>query len=201
MVPRRVLYYDFVDRDLRLMHVRLPTWAPFTCQVYADGHDYVARQPKKKGFAFEQVADAFVELSDSAAALRTDRFTRLPWPKIQEHYARQVNPLFQAELQGMSHNWVIDQAEYATDLRFASKHALAGLFLCLLEFALLTFSPKKIFSYLGRKWHERFDGEIQMQYTRSRLSTIIIGSGKFSAACGEVQKKVPIRIANPSVRG
>ena len=31
----------------------------------------------------------------------------------------------------------------------------------LLEFALLTFSPKKIFSYLGRKWHERFDGEVR----------------------------------------
>jgi hypothetical protein len=34
----------------------------------------------------------------------------------------------------------------------------------LLAFALLTFSPKKIFCYLGRKWHERFDGEVQTHY-------------------------------------
>jgi hypothetical protein len=45
---------------------------------------------------------------------------------------------------------------------------LAGLFGRLLEFALLTFSPKKIFGYLGRKWHERFDGEVQTHYKSVR---------------------------------
>jgi hypothetical protein len=68
----------------------------------------------------------------------------------------------------MSHYWVVDQAEYATDIRFISKHALAGLFLRLLEFALLTFSPKKIFCYLGRKWHEQFNGEVQTRYKSVR---------------------------------
>ena len=168
-VPQRVVYYYFLDKDLGLMHVRLQTWAPFTCQVYANGHDYVARQLKKKGIAFEQVDNAFVELADPAGAQRAaDRFAKLPWPKILERYARQVNPLLQAELKGLSHYWVVDQAEYATDIRFQSKHALAGLFVRLLEFALLTFSPKKIFSYLGRKWHERFDGEVQTHYKSVR---------------------------------
>jgi hypothetical protein len=168
-VPQRVLYYYFIDRDLGLMHVRLQTWAPFTCQVYANGHDYVARQLKKKGIAFKQVDNAFVELADPAAAQRcADRFAKLPWPKILERYARQVNPLLHDELKGMSHYWVVDQAEYATDVCFTSKHALAGLFLRLLEFALLTFSPKKIFCYLGRKWHERFDGEVQTRYKSVR---------------------------------
>ncbi len=168
-VPQRVLYYYFIDRELGLMHVRLQTWAPFTCQVYANGHDFVARQLKKKGIAFEQVDNAFVELADPVAAQRiADRFAKLPWPKILERYARQVNPLLHAELKGLGHYWVIDQAEYATDLRFTGKQALAGLFVRLLEFALLTFSPKKIFCYLGRKWHERFDGEIQTHYKSVR---------------------------------
>jgi hypothetical protein len=168
-VPQRVLYYYFVDKELGLMHVRLQTWAPFTCQVYANGHDYVARQLKKKGIAFEQVDNAFVQLGDAAAAQRSaDRFTKLPWPKILERYARQVNPLLHDELKGLSHYWVIDQAEYATDVCFTSKHALAGLFARLLAFALLTFSPKKIFCYLGRKWHQRFDGEVQTHYKSVR---------------------------------
>jgi hypothetical protein len=42
-VPQRVLYYYFIDREPGLMHARLQTWAPFTCQVYANGHDDVAR--------------------------------------------------------------------------------------------------------------------------------------------------------------
>jgi hypothetical protein len=168
-VPQRVLYYYFIDKELGLIHVRLQTWAPFTCQVYANGHDYVARQLRNKGSAFVQVDNAFVQLDDAAAAQRcADRFAKLPWPKILERYARQVNPLLHAELKGLSHYWVIDQAEYATDVCFASQHALAGLFGRLLAFALLTFSPKKIFCYLGRKWHERFDGEVQTHYKSVR---------------------------------
>jgi len=46
-VPQRVLYHYFIDRDLGLMHVRMQTWAPFTCQVYVNGHEYVARQLKQ----------------------------------------------------------------------------------------------------------------------------------------------------------
>jgi hypothetical protein len=168
-VPQRVLYYYFVDKELGLIHVRLQTWAPFTCQVYANGHDYVARQLKKKSSGFVQVDNAFVELDDPVAAQRcADRFVKLRWPKILERYARQVNPLLQAELKGLSHYWVIDQAEYATDVRFADKQALAWLFARLLAFALLTFSPKKIFCYLGRKLHTQFDGEVQTHYKSVR---------------------------------
>jgi hypothetical protein len=168
-VPQRVLYYYFLDPGLGLMHVRLQTWAPFTCQVYANGHDYVARQLTKKGLGFEQVDNAFVQLDDPVAAQRiADRYAKLPWPKILERYARQVNPLLHKELKGLSHYWVVEQAEYATDICFASKSALAGVFRRLLEFALLTFSPQKIFQYLGRRWHERFDGEVQTRYKSVR---------------------------------
>jgi hypothetical protein len=79
-----------------------------------------------------------------------------------------VNPLLKKELKDLSHYWVIDQAEFATDLLLVNKNALAGLFLRLLEFAVLTFSPKKVFHYLGRKWHENFDGEVQTHYKSVR---------------------------------
>jgi hypothetical protein len=92
----------------------------------------------------------------------------LPWPKILERYARRVNPLVARELQNASHYWVTDQAEYATDIRFRDRNHLAVLFRGLLEFALLTFSPQKIFQYLGRKWHKRFDGEVQTRYKSVR---------------------------------
>jgi hypothetical protein len=168
-VPQRVLYYYFVDKDLGLIHVRLPTWAPFTVQVYANGHHFAARQLRKKGIAFEQIDNAFVRVADAKAAQRcADRFVKLPWPKILERYARQVNPLLHKELQGLSHYWVVDQAEYATDVVFVGRQVLAELFARLLSFAVLTFTPQKIFGYLGRKLHERFDGEAQTRYTSSR---------------------------------
>ena len=168
-VPQRVLYYYFLDNDWGLIHVRLQSWAPFPCQIYVNGHDYVARQLKKKGLAFEQVDNAFIKLSDPAATQRiADRFAQLPWPKILERYARRVNPLLQEELKDLSHYWVTDQAEYATDVCFTSPSALTGLFRRLLEWAVLTFTPKKIYRYLGRKWHERFDGEVGTRYKSVR---------------------------------
>jgi hypothetical protein len=42
------------------------------------------------------------------------------------------------------------------------------LYLRLVEFAVLTFSPKKVFHYLGRKGHEKFDGEVQTHYKAVR---------------------------------
>src|SRR5271169_1490655 len=168
-IPQRVLYYYFWDKDLGLLHVRLQTWAPFTCQIYVNGHDYVMQKLTQARSRFEKIDNAFVQLDDPKQAQRiADRFVKLPWPKILEKYARLVNPLLHKELKQMSHYWVIDQAEFSTDLLFTSKHALGGLFTRLLEFALLTFSPKKIFQYLGRKWHERFDGEVQTWYKTER---------------------------------
>jgi hypothetical protein len=168
-IPQRVLDYYFWDKDLGLMHVRLQTWAPFTCQIYANGHDYVMQKMTQRGIVFEKIDNAFVSVSDPAQAQRiADRFAKLPWPKILERYARLVNPLLRKELKALGHYWVVDQAEYATDLMFTSKAALAGFFPRLLEYALLTFSPKKIFQYLGRKWHERFDGEVQTWYKTER---------------------------------
>jgi hypothetical protein len=168
-VPQRVLYYYFWDKDLGLMHVRLQTWAPFTCQIYVNGHDYVMQKLTHGGVHFEKIDNAFVQLDDPAQTQRiADRFAKLPWPKILERYARLVNPLLHKELKQLSHYWVIDQAEFATDLLFTSKHALGGLYARLLEFALLTFSPKKIYQYLGRKWHERFDGELATWYKTER---------------------------------
>lgn len=155
-VPQRVLYYYFLDRDLGLMHVRLQTWAPFTCQIYVNGHEFLARKMAQQNLPFEQIDNCFTHLSDPQAAQRlANRFVKLPWPKILDKYARQVNPLLGKELKELrGHYWVSDQAEFATDLCFVSKHALAGLYQRLLAFALLTFTPRKVFAYLGRKWHK-----------------------------------------------
>lgn len=161
-VPQRVLYYYFLDQNLGLMHVRLQTWAPYTCQVYVNGHDYVARKLAQERVGFQQQDNAFIHLEDPGAAQRiADGFARLAWPKILEQYARLVNPLLHDVLQGMTHYWVADQAEFATDILFLKKSALAGLFARLLEYAWLTFTPRRVFGFLGRAWHERFDGEVQ----------------------------------------
>lgn len=167
---QRVLYYYFLDPQLGLIHVRLQTWAPFTLQVYVNGHDWLAQQMARLGLGFVQKHNAFTQLDEPAKAQRqADRFARLDWAKTLNRYAHQVNPLLRKELARYPVHWVVDQAEYATDLLFRSPAALAGLYQKLLRFATLTFTPKDILGFLGRKWHRRFDGDVQTEVKTDRL--------------------------------
>ncbi len=160
-IPQQVLYYYFLDPRLGLMHVRIQTWAPFTIQVYVNGHDYLARQMARLGLPFEQRDNAFVQLEDPIRAQKlADKFAQLNWPSLLNAYATMINPLLRDVLKRDSHYWVTDQAEFSTDILFKNKATLAGLFSKLLEFAWLTFSPTNVMGFLGRAMHGRFAGEV-----------------------------------------
>jgi hypothetical protein len=166
---QRVLYYYFLDSQFGLIHVRLQTWLPFTVQVYVNGHEWLAQQMVRKKLGFVQQHNAFTQLDDPKEAQRiADRFAKLNWPKILDRWARQVNPLLDELFSGYSVHWVVDQAEYATDLLFKSRAALATLYHALLDYAVRTFTPKDILGFLGRKWDRRFDGEVHTHYENDR---------------------------------
>jgi hypothetical protein len=166
---QRVLYYYFLDPQLGLIHVRLQTWLPFTIQVYVNGHEWLAQQMVDKKLGFVQQHNAFTQLDDPAAAQRlADRFPQLDWTSILDRLALQVNPLLRDVLDGYQTRWVTDQVEFATDLLFTSRAALAGLYRKLLDYAVTTFTPKDILTFLGRKWDRRFDGEVQTDYEDDR---------------------------------
>jgi hypothetical protein len=167
---QRVLYYYFLDPQLGLIHVRLQTWAPFTLQVYVNGHDWLAQQMVRLGLGFVQKDNAFTRLDNPVKAQRqADRFAHLDWTKILGRYGRLVNPLLVKELNCYRVRWVVDQAEFATDLLFPSSGVLTGLYQKLLQFATLTFTPKDILGFLGRKWDRRFDGDVQTDVKTDRV--------------------------------
>src|SRR6476661_4963576 len=126
---QRVLYYYFLDPQFGLIHVRLQTWLPFTVQVYVNGHEWLAQQMVQKKLGFVQQHNAFTQLDDPDLLQRiADRFARLPWPTILQRWAQQVKPLRRTLLRGYTSRWVVDQAEFATDLLFPSRQALPGLY-------------------------------------------------------------------------
>jgi hypothetical protein len=160
--PQRVLYYYFLDPDFGLIHVRVQTWFPFTIQVYVNGHDWLARQLQHQELGFVQTDNAFTQLDQPEQAQKlADDFARLPWVGILTRWARLVNPLLgQAWLGQRDYYWVIDQAEYSTDLLFRSRETLAQLYPRLLDHATAHFSAEDILTFLGRRLHPRFDGEV-----------------------------------------
>ena len=168
---QRVLYYYFLDREFGVVHVRLQTWLPFTVQVYVNGHEWLAQQMVHRKLGFVQQHNAFTQLDVPDKAQRiVDRFAKLNWPKILDRWAKQVNPLLRELFPGYPVHWVVDQAEYATDLLFTSRAASAGLDRALLDHAVRTFTPKDILGFLGREWDRRFDGEVHAHYESERRS-------------------------------
>jgi hypothetical protein len=168
--PQRVLYFYFLDADFGLIYLRLQTWFPFTFQAYVNGHDWLARQLQRRGIGFVQHDNAFTQLDPPEQAQRlADRFPHLPWVKQLTRWARLVNPLLhQPWLRGSGYYWVLDQAEYSTDLLFADRAALAGLYPRLLDHAALHFSAQDILTFLGRRLHPRFDGEVLTDCKKDR---------------------------------
>src|SRR5581483_4915828 len=154
-----------------LIYVRLQTWFPFTIQVYVNGHNWLAQQMQRRRLGFVQHDNAFTQLDAPAAAQRlADRLPHLPWVRILNRWARQVNPLLGASWLGNAdYYWVIDQAEYSTDVLFQNRAKLAELYPRLLDHALLHFSAQDILTFLGRRLHPRFDGEVLTDCKKNRL--------------------------------
>ena len=110
------------------MHVKIQTWFPFTVQVYLNGHEWLAAKLTARGITFEKHDNAFVELADVEKANECARgFWRRDWPRLLNRLAGRVNPLFKDWLAGQNYYWVIDQAEFSTDVLFANKTALSSL--------------------------------------------------------------------------
>jgi hypothetical protein len=167
---QRVLYFYFLDPELGLIHIRLTTWFPFSVQVYVNGHSWLAQQMLKHRMGFTQCDNAFTTLDDpQAAQTLADSFVHQNWRKVLNRLVRQVHPLMrQPWFRGLSYYWVVDQAEFATDLIFTSREALAGLYPRLLDHAVVNFSAQDILGFLGRRLHPRFEGEVVSHCQKGR---------------------------------
>jgi hypothetical protein len=161
------LYFYFVDRRYGLMHVRLQTWFPFVIQVYLNGHEWLARQMDQHGVAYERLDNAFIGLGDAPRAQRfADQLAHQNWPRVLAALARRVNPRLRDILAGLSYYWVIDQAEYSTDILFEDRAALKGLYAQLLRHATVCFSAEDVMTFLGRKLNGNFQGEVLTDFKR-----------------------------------
>ncbi len=161
------LYFYFIDRRYGLMHVRLQTWFPFVIQVYLNGHEWLARQMDRHGLAYQRLDNAFVQLSDPVRAQRfADRLAHQNWPRVLAALAQRANPHLRDLLAGLSYYWVIDQAEYSTDILFEDRAALKGLYTQLLRHATVCFSAEDVMSFLGRKLNGNFQGEVLTDFKR-----------------------------------
>jgi len=61
-------YIYFIDEDLGLCSLRVPTWCPFRLQFYCNGHSVLARQMSKRHIEYGMLDNAFGWIADFGQA-------------------------------------------------------------------------------------------------------------------------------------
>lgn len=152
-------YFYFIDKDLGLCYLRVPTWAPFRLQFYFNGHNWLARQLSRQGIGYRLVANVFVEIEDfSRAQEMADSLRAETLHRILDRVAGWLCPILPHFTSG--YHWSLMQVEYATDIVFGGVKDLKPLYEELVRTAIHTVKPEHVATFLGRQLDERFAGEI-----------------------------------------
>jgi hypothetical protein len=152
-------YFYFIDPDLGLCHLRVPTWAPFRLQFCMNGHNWLASRLKRLKIGYKLVDNAFVAIDDFTRAQQiADRLKPHTLHRKVDRYARQFCPAA-AEFQAGYH-WSIMQVEYATDVVFKRREDLAHLYDHLIRSAVHVVRAENVATFLGKKLDPRYQGEV-----------------------------------------
>jgi hypothetical protein len=163
-------YFYFIDLEVGLCYLRVPTWCPFRLQFYCNGHGWLARQLAADGIGFTLADNAFVRIDDWARAqdfsdgLRPDQLHR-----VLDRYAALCCPVLDTFNQ--RYHWSLMQVEYALDIVFRSAETLKPLYEQLSRQAVLSVKAEQVASFLGKKITPQLAQEIG-----SRFETRIEGS-------------------------
>jgi hypothetical protein len=165
-------YVYFIDEDYGLCYLRIPTWCPFRLQFYCNGHSWLAQQLKQKGVKFELIDNAFVDIADfevanQLAAQFDPKRLHAKLDELAQRYCPVVKTL------NLTYRWTIMQAEFATDLVFKCQEELQAFYPHLLETLIHAVKPANIATFLGRKLHGNYQGELGNRFNTRQLGTCI----------------------------
>jgi hypothetical protein len=165
-------YFYFMDRELGLVYLRVPTWAPFRLQFYCNGHSWLARRLTAAGIGFTPADNAFVRIDDwSRAQALADELSPDRLHGVLDRYARQCCPVL--DTFGQSYHWSLMQVEYSTDLVFRSATTLAPLYEQLARQSVLSVKAEQVATFLGRKITPQLAQEIGSQFSTRIEGTCI----------------------------
>src|ERR1019366_6836552 len=165
-------YFYFMDAELGLIYLRVPTWAPFRLQSYCNGHSWLARQMTAEGIGYPTADNAFVRIDDWQRAQElADAFSPDLLHRVLDRYAALCCPVL--DVFGQSYHWSFMQVEYATDLVFRSAATLKPLYDQFVRESVLNVKAEQVATFLGRKITPQLAQEIGSQFSTRIEGTCI----------------------------
>src|SRR5437016_7444856 len=152
-------YIYFIDEDLGLCSLRVPTWCPFRLQFYGNGHRVVARQMSQRNIEYRALDNAFGWIADFKRAQKlADEFRVKMLHRKLDGFADRYCPVVkQFEL---NYHWSLDQVEFATDIVFQRQSDVQAIYERLTRTAIHSVKPDNIATFLGRKLNGNYQGEM-----------------------------------------
>jgi len=152
-------YFYFVDEEIGLCYVRVPTWLPCRLQIYFNGHNWLASQLRKRKIDYRLLDNAFVQIEDWERAQHiVNGWEAKRIHRKLDEFAQTYCPIFRTF--GAQYHWSVDQCEYATDIVFRKQTDLQAIYDNLARTAIHTVKPDNIATFLGRKLSSGYEGEI-----------------------------------------
>lgn len=152
-------YFYFVDAQLGLCYLRVPTWAPFGLQFYFNGHHHLAAKLDKAGIEFRMLDNAFVHVADITKAQRiSDDLDIAKLHAALDRYAALCCPPVRALKQ--RYHWSIMQIEYSTDVMFKRQVDLAPIYDVISRTAIHAVKAEHVATFLGRKLTGNYQDEM-----------------------------------------
>jgi hypothetical protein len=152
-------YFYFILEDLGLCYLRVPTWAPFRLQFYFNGHHYLASLLQRKGLSYHLLENAFVETQDFQKAQHlSDALPAKLLHRRLDQAAKMFCPVLRHFPSG--YHWTLMQVEFATDVVFKCQRDLRPLYETITRTAIHAVKPEQVATFLGRKLHGTYQGEI-----------------------------------------
>jgi len=113
-------YFYFINEELGLTYVRVPTWLPCRLQIYCNGHNWLAVQLEKRNIQYELRENVFMEISDWGQAQQiADNWQAKRIHHKLDEFAERFCPIFRHF--GLQYHWSIDQCEYAQTSCFVGR--------------------------------------------------------------------------------
>jgi len=157
-------YFYFIDKQFGLCYLRVPTWCPFRLQFYFNAHNWLARQLDRKGIGYRLVDNAFVHIErwDKAQKI-ADAFDSGQLHRVLDRYADKCCPVVISSFQRKYH-WSLMQAEYASDIIFRAAKDLQPVYESISRTAIHAVKADDVATFLGRKLHGTYQGEVGNNY-------------------------------------
>jgi hypothetical protein len=161
------LYHYWYDAYFGFMGARIQTWFPFAIQMWMNGREWLARRMDQETLEYRRYDNCFPWIADFPRAQEwMDQLHSTDWVRQFDRIARFLNPAHETMFAGfpLHYYWTSHQTEWATDIAFRDRQAVAGIYPQLVRGAMIAFGSRDVLRFLGNRPDRRSQDDVTSSY-------------------------------------